>query len=163
MPFNVTCVLFETPRDLVGVNVDVNNTSIVNIWTLPKREPMPGSYPEPLLSGVSSTSLNESRNNTEISASKSSRLQVRLTDWSRTGGEWSLAASDGLLLSDEGTVWYDEKGIPTNIPGLGKGIHTWNVIMNGTGTQTIDATLTYSGRESTGPSQTYHYTIIIAP
>lgn len=60
MPFNVTCVMFETPHNFVGVNVDVKNTSIVNIWTLPKREPMPGSYPEPMLSGVSSSSLNES-------------------------------------------------------------------------------------------------------
>jgi len=60
MLFNVTCVMFDTPQDSVGVNVDVKNNSIVNIWTLPKRVPMSGSYPEPMLSGVSSASLNES-------------------------------------------------------------------------------------------------------
>jgi len=80
-----------------------------------------------------------------------------------SGVRWSLTASDGLLLSDEGTVWYDEKGIPTNIPGLGKGFHTWNVVMNGSGTQTIDATLTYLGRGSTDQAQKYQYTTIIAP
>ncbi len=44
MSFNVTCVMFDTPQDSVGVNVDVKNNSIVNIWTLPKRVPMPGLY-----------------------------------------------------------------------------------------------------------------------
>jgi hypothetical protein len=44
MTVNVTSVIFGTPMDSVGVNVDVKNNSIVNIWTLPKRVPMPGSY-----------------------------------------------------------------------------------------------------------------------
>ena len=107
--------------------------------------------------------LNESQNNTVLCASKSSSLIIQLTDWSRTGGEWSLTASNGLLVSDEGIVWYDEKGIPTNIPGLGKGIHTWNVTINGSGTQTVDAILTYAGRESTATVQKYQYTIIVSP
>jgi hypothetical protein len=34
-------VQFDTPQDTVGVNVDVKNESIVNIWTLPKRETEP--------------------------------------------------------------------------------------------------------------------------
>jgi len=41
MTLNVTRVMFDTPQDSVGVNIDVKNNSIVNIWTLPKREPMP--------------------------------------------------------------------------------------------------------------------------
>jgi hypothetical protein len=58
--FNVTCVMFDTPQDSVGVNVDVKNNSVVNIWTLPKREPMPESYPEPLLSAVTRASSTKS-------------------------------------------------------------------------------------------------------
>jgi len=71
------------------------------------------------------------------------RMPVSATRYfSRTGGRWSLAAGDGLLLSDEGAVWYDENGTPTNVTGLGKGIHTGNVVVNESGTQTIDAILT---------------------
>jgi outer membrane lipoprotein-sorting protein/predicted secreted protein len=126
--------------------------------------PLPTTTPLPESLGPGQQQiLNESLNNSVIWTSRNSRLLVRLTDWSKTGGKWSLTASDGLLLSDEGTVWYDEKGIPTNIPGLGKGFHTWNVVMNGSGTQTIDATLTYLGRGSTDQAQKYQYTIIIAP
>lgn len=41
MSLNVTVVQFDTPQDIVGVNVDVQNGTIVNIWTLPKRAPVP--------------------------------------------------------------------------------------------------------------------------
>jgi len=41
MSLTVTGVQFDTPQDLIGVNVDVQNRSIVNIWTLPKRSPQP--------------------------------------------------------------------------------------------------------------------------
>ena len=41
---NMTGVQFDTPQDIVGVNVDVKNGTIVYIWTLPKRMPVsPGS------------------------------------------------------------------------------------------------------------------------
>jgi len=35
----VTAVLIDTPQDMLGVNVDVSDGSIVSIWTLPKRSP----------------------------------------------------------------------------------------------------------------------------
>lgn len=37
--FSVVVVQFETLDDFVNVNIDVKNSSIVNIWTLPKRTP----------------------------------------------------------------------------------------------------------------------------
>ncbi|MFA4860684.1 hypothetical protein [Methanoregula sp.] len=37
----VTAVLIDTPQDMIGVNVDVSDGSIVSIWTLPKRSPEP--------------------------------------------------------------------------------------------------------------------------
>ena len=41
MQISVTRVQFDTADDLVNVNVDIENSSIVNIWTLPKRVPPP--------------------------------------------------------------------------------------------------------------------------
>jgi hypothetical protein len=41
MSLEVMGVQFDTPQDTVGVNVDVKNESVVNIWTLPKREMEP--------------------------------------------------------------------------------------------------------------------------
>jgi len=41
MSLEVIGVQFDTPQDMIGVNVDVKNESVVNIRTLPKRETEP--------------------------------------------------------------------------------------------------------------------------
>ncbi len=105
--------------------------------------------------------INETQNNATICASLNSSLLIQLRDASRTGREWIITSTPGLQISDEGAVWYDEKGVPTNIPGLGKGIHSYIVSMKGNGVQKIKATLQFPGRESSGSEQKFDLTIVV--
>jgi len=120
----------------------------------------PAQCSESLITGQN-MAINETQNNTTICATMNSSVTMHLTDWSRTGGEWIVSATPGLRISDKGTIWNDEKGMPTNIPGLGKGIHTWEVTMNGMGVQKIHAVVAFPGRGSSGPGQTFDVTIIV--
>jgi predicted secreted protein len=121
---------------------------------------VPAQCSESLITGQN-MAINETQNNTTICATVNSSVTMRLTDWSRTGGKWIVSATPDLRISDKGIIWYDEKGMPTNIPGLGKGIHTWEVTMNSTGVQKIHAVVTFPGRGSSGPEQTFDVTIIV--
>ena len=105
--------------------------------------------------------INETQNNAKICTRLNSSLTLRLTDWSRTGREWNVTSTPGLGISDEGSVWYDENGAPTNIPGLGRGIHTWTVRMNSSGVQKIQAALQFPGRDISGPGERFDLTIFV--
>jgi predicted secreted protein len=104
--------------------------------------------------------VNETQNNAIICASPNSSLTIELIDASRLGGEWSVTTSPGLQVSDEGITWY-ENGIPTVVPGAGRGIHKWNVRMNGSGLQKIKAVQKFPGREPSGSGQMFDLTIVI--
>lgn len=119
----------------------------------------PAQCSESLVTGQNMV-INETQNNATICATLNSSVTIRLTDWSRTGGEWIVSPTPGLRISDKGTIWYDEKGMPTNIPGLGKGIHSWEVTMSSTGVQKIHAVLRFLGRENSDSEQSFTLTII---
>ena len=104
--------------------------------------------------------INETQNNARICVKQNSSLTIELIDASRLGGEWSVTTSPGLQVSDEGVTWY-ENGIPTVVPGAGRGIHKWNVSMNGSGLQKIKAVQKFPGRETSGPGQIFDLTIVI--
>ena len=57
--YQVTIVEIDTPQDLVGVNVDTTNQSIISIWSLPKREPIPTSVTTPSPTVLNNTSLRQ--------------------------------------------------------------------------------------------------------
>ena len=114
---------------------------------------------ESLISGQNMT-INETQNNATICAKLNSSLIIELTDWERTGWEWSVTSSPGLQITDEGTTWY-ENGTPTTISGLGRGIHEWNVTMNDTGVQTIKAILRFPGTDRRRDESTFNLTIVV--
>ena len=104
--------------------------------------------------------LNETNNGATICVKKNSILQMELPDFSRTGGEWRITKTGGIQLSDEGTVWYDENNVPTTIPGLGRGIHTWKIRIAEAGTQKIHAELQYPARGGSAPERVFDVTCI---
>jgi predicted secreted protein len=105
--------------------------------------------------------INETLNNATICGRLNSSLTIGLIDWSRLGGEWSVTTSPGVQVTDEGTIWYDENGTATTIPGLGRGIYTWNVTMHEAGLQTINATLQFPGIDRIGPKPPFNLTIVV--
>lgn len=104
--------------------------------------------------------INETQNNARICFKQNSSLTIELIDASRLGGEWSVTTSPGLQVSDEGVTWY-ENGIPTVVPGAGRGIHKWNVTMVNTGIQTVNGVLQFQGGNGPGPSNKQPFNLII--
>lgn len=104
--------------------------------------------------------INETQNNARICVKQNSSLTIELIDASRLGGEWSVTTSPGLQVSDEGVTWY-ENGIPTIVPGAGRGIHRWNVIMVNTGVQTVNGVLQFQGGNGPGSSNKQPFNLII--
>jgi predicted secreted protein len=84
--------------------------------------------------------INETYNNSTICTFADGAFTLQLNENSRTGYQWQLTASDGLQVIDEGVSWYDEKGLPTRMPGI-KGIHEWKIFVNESGVQKIFAIL----------------------
>lgn len=103
--------------------------------------------------------INETQNNSVLCIAINSSFIVALHDWSRTERVWRLTGSPGLSIVDTGTTWYDETGHPTTIPGLGTGIHIWNVTRTAAGTQTVQAILRGSSGEITGTEERFLLTI----
>jgi len=104
--------------------------------------------------------INETQNNATICANLNSSLLIQLKDASRTGREWSVTASPGLQITDNGVTWHDEPGLPP-VSLIEFGIHQWNVTMRGYGNQAINASLQFPGRESSGSRQRFDLTIVV--
>ena len=104
--------------------------------------------------------INETQNSARICVKQNSSLTIELIDASRTGWEWSVTTSPGLKVSDEGVTWY-ENGIPTVVPGAGRGIHRWNVTMVNTGIQTVNGVLRFQGGNGPGPGNKQPFNLII--
>lgn len=106
--------------------------------------------------------LNETLNGETVCTSQSGALLLELPDSSRTGREWVVTSTPGLLLADEGTIWYDENGVPTTVPGLGRGVRTWKIQILETGTQKIHAELQFPAGGKQSSDMVVDITIVIA-
>lgn len=103
--------------------------------------------------------INETYNNSTICTNTDGTFTLQLNENSRTGYQWQLTASDGLQVIDEGVSWYDEKGLPTRMPGI-KGIHEWKIFVKESGVQKIFAIL-QRPEQVTGNEQVFCLNVIV--
>jgi len=120
---------------------------------------------ESLVPGQNMT-INETQNNATICAKLNSSMMIELPDPTRMGGEWTMTASPGLQLTDEGLIvqFFDVNGTsvqgPSNGPGIVTYTHAWNVTMTGTGVQTLKGDTQFPGRSSS-PVPAFNLTIVV--
>jgi predicted secreted protein len=84
---------------------------------------------------------------------------LQLGENSRTGYQWQLTSSPGLDVVDGDVRWYNEKGLPTRMPGI-KGVHEWNITAKKSGPQTIRAVLQRPERVA-GDELVFHLNVIV--
>ena len=103
--------------------------------------------------------INETYNNSTLCTNAEGAFTLQLNENSRTGYQWQLTASNGLLVVDEGVSWYDETGLPTRMPGI-KGIHEWKIFVKESGAQKIKAILQRPERV-TGSESVFSLNVIV--
>ncbi|ABS55695.1 hypothetical protein Mboo_1177 [Methanoregula boonei 6A8] len=119
---------------------------------------------ESLLSGQT-MSINATQNGAVICAKLNNSIRIELSDPSRMGGYWTMDASPGLQVIDEGIITYysylnrTPSQYPITSAHIERYTHAWNVTVIGTGVQTISGYTSFSG--NTAPHNKFDLTVVV--
>jgi predicted secreted protein len=121
---------------------------------------------ETLVPGQNMT-ISDAQDNATICAKLNSSMRIELPDPTKTGGEWSMTASSGLQVTDEGLIvrYFNVSGTSLQVPPGGEGLvtytHAWNVTMTGTGVQTIKGYTRFPAAGRPDPEEKFNLTVVV--
>jgi predicted secreted protein len=111
--------------------------------------------------------ISDTQDNATICAKLNSSMRIELPDPTGMGGEWSMTASPGLQVTDEGLIvrHFNVNGTSLQVPPGGEGLvtytHAWNVTMTGTGVQTIKGYTRFPAAGRPDPEEKFNLTMIV--